>query len=249
MSENFSLKGKKILITGATSGLGRACALRCAAEGAQIVASGRNAEKLESLKAEIAEPSAHVFVRADLCKQDGLETLLSKCDALDGAVFAAGISLMKPIKFVSDEDISNVFNINMTSVIKSTRELLKRRKLSKGASVVFVSSTAGLVAKPAHSVYAITKAALIRFAQDMAVENSAMRIRFNSISLGMIETPMTKDFIEQDADLYHADLKRYLLGYGTPRQAADAVQFLLSAAADWITGTNLIVDGGYTCFK
>ena len=246
MDSVFSLNGKTILITGATSGIGKTCVVKFAQSGAKIFAVGRDAQKLEKLKSEVPNISV---VEADLSDINSYN-FISQIPEINGAFFCAGISIdEKPLKFLDDKTIIQTVNTNLLSNIMMTRELLKYRKLNRGGSIVYAASVSGMLGRPQSSIYGTTKAGLIYFVKNMAVELAPRKCRVNTISPGMVETPMTIDFIKNSPELYSTDLKKHPLGYGKPEYIANLVQFLLSDASSWITGTNIPIDGGFSCQK
>lgn len=246
MDAKFSLSGKNLFITGASSGIGRACAVDFSESGAKALLSGRDCGRLSETMA--STQNSEMFP-ANLGLDTDIKKLADALPALDGAVFCAGIDKRSLVKFLPDSDISEVLNTNLVSTLRLVRALTKSKKINKGASLVFIASIAGIIGDAGHSVYAISKAATICLARELAVELASRKIRVNSVSPGLVKTPMTHDFINGDADALAADSKKYLLGHGEASQIACAAHFLLSDAADWITGTNIVVDGGYSCWK
>ncbi len=248
MANAFSLSGKKILITGASSGIGLASAEMFSKDGASLVLNGRNRDRLNKILA-ICSKSADV-VSSDISALSGVQDLVNAVvSPLDGVFMCAGITINSLIKFSSESDIGKIFDTNCFSCIRLLRELLTAKKLSRGAAVVITASVAGMLASPARSLYGSSKAALIEFARNAAVELAPRNIRVNTISPGLVNTPMTTEFVNSEPELCEADRRKYLLGYGEPSDVAYAAQYLLSDASRWITGINLIVDGGYTCHK
>jgi len=248
MEDVFSLKGKTILITGATSGIGRACAVDFAANGARIIAVGRNQVKLDNLKAEIGE-NGHVFRPVNFSAFDSYK-FISDIPAVDGAFLCAGIaSDGMPLKFITDDLISEIVQVNLVANILMTREMIKYRKINRGGSLVYTASISGVIGNAKSSIYATTKAGLIAFSKYAAVELAPRKCRVNAISPGVVETPMVEDFIKNEPELCALDTKKYLLGYGKTGDIVSLVRFLMSDASSWITGTNIVVDGGYSCQK
>ena len=248
MEDIFSLNGKTILITGATSGIGRACAANFAANGARILAVGRSQSKLDSLKAELGE-GGHVFISADLSAFDSYK-FIADIPVFDGAFLCAGIAADgMPLKFIADDIITQTMQVNLLSNILMTREIIKRRKINRGGSLVYAASVAGMVGNAQSSIYAAAKAGLIAFAKYIAVELAPRKCRVNTISPGLVETPMVEDFINNKPELCALDAKKYLLGYGKTGDIVPLVRYLLSDASAWTTGANIVIDGGYTCQK
>lgn len=250
MKNPFSLENKTVLITGASSGIGRACAVECARAGASVTLTGRDESRLAGTLSEIRKISEaeHFCVPADLTDDADFEKLLAAVPApLDGVVHSAGISLLRPFPFTSPKNLEKILKLNTLVPLELTRQLLKRNSVKNGASVVFVSSVAGTqIACVGQTAYAASKAALCGAAKAMALELAYQKIRVNCICPGGIETPihelngLSEEQLVEDRKLYP------LARYGTPEEVAYAAIYLLSDAAAWITGTQLVIDGGYT---
>jgi NAD(P)-dependent dehydrogenase (short-subunit alcohol dehydrogenase family) len=241
----FSLSGKKILITGASSGIGRSCAIECSKQGAALIITGRNSERLEETMAMLSG-DGHLFKALDLNDGDATSGFISEISNLDGVVYCAGIQKTCPSKLIQRADIEEVFETNFFSIASMNSLLLKKKKLNKGASIVFISSTAaGVVAESGNAIYSASKGAITSFAKVLALELSNQKIRVNCILPAMIKTPLLET-ISVDKEQLALDEKRYPFGYGSPEDVAYAVIYLLSDAAKWITGTNLLLDGGLT---
>lgn len=246
----FNLEGKTILVTGASSGIGKATAIECARLGANVVITARNQERLQEVfnLLDTSLEQNHAMLLADLSSNEGIETVVSSCPVLDGVASNAGFGhVPAPIKFMKDEAMQKVLDFNVLSHVKLARNLFRKKKLNFGASYVFTSSVGGLnFFAVGNSSYGMSKAAINSFSKYCAVEFSARSIRCNTVCPGMINTPMTiPTGAVSDAD-YSLDIeKHYLLGrYGEPVEVARAIVFLLSDASSFITGTSLIVDGG-----
>ncbi len=254
MYNPYSLENKTILITGASSGIGKATALECAKLGASLVVTARNKERLQTVlgKLDRSKAQEHQMVLADIATDEGLNTLISSLPALDGVSSNAGIIVVNaPIKFLKDDVMENVYNVNTMSHVKLARNLYKKKILKKNASYVFTVSVGGVTAfNVGNSAYGMAKAALNSFMKFCAVDFSTRGIRCNSVCPGMIETPMTDTnglFTEDD---YQKDMEHYLLKrYGKPEEVAWTTAFLLSDASSFITGVPLLVDGGASIVK
>lgn len=242
LSNPFSLESKTVLITGASSGIGRATAIECAKIGARCVITGRNQERLQQTFEQL-EGQGHVQIIADLASQEGIQTLAEQVPQLDGLVNNAGINLMKPISFIKEDDLEKIYTTNTFAPILLTKFLLKKKKLNAGASIVFISSSAAMGSGIGNAVYGTSKAAIMSFSKYCARE-LAPKIRSNSIHPGMVETELIQGREFSDADM-EADRQKYLLKrYGKPEEIAYAVIYLLSDASAWITGHALVIDGG-----
>ncbi len=248
MANAFSLSEKKILITGASSGIGLASADLFSKSGASLFLNGRNQNRLKAAAAMCSGPA--LALPSDISNLTGVRELVDSIDSpLDGIFMCAGITINSLIKFSNESDIEKIFDTNCFSAMRILRELITAKKLKRGASIVITASVAGVLANPGHFLYGSSKAALIEFAKEAAVELAPRKIRVNTISPGLVDTPMTAEFINSEPELCAADKRKYLLGYGEACDVAYAAQYLLSDASRWVTGTNLIIDGGYTCHK
>lgn len=246
MQNPFSLEGKTILITGASSGIGKAVAQECAAAGATCIITARNQERLsETLNSLQGE--GHNLMLADLSNPEDIETIVEQLPKLDGIVSCAGIVETKMLKFTEEEDLLRLFNTNAFSSIRLIRSLTQQKKLKKEASIVIISSISGVkCGYLGGSIYGATKGALEGFAKATALELAPQKIRVNTITPGMVETSLLKDS-EIDSDLLEADKLKYpLKRYGRPEEIGYSAVFLLSDSTKWMTGTSLLIDGGYT---
>ncbi len=250
MYNPYSLEGKTILVSGASSGIGKAIALECARLGASLVITGRNELRLKETfeELELSSLQHHQMVVADLTTGAGIELLLSLNIAFDGVSSNAGIVTgNKPIKFIEEDDLLNVINTNTVSHIKLAKMLFKKKLLNKGASYVFTASIGGTVSHgPGNAIYGVSKSAIDSFMKYAAIEFAVRGIRCNSVCPGMIETPMINLDALTDEDKVK-DIEKYLLKrYGKPEEVAHLHAFLLSDASSYITGDSIIIDGGYT---
>ena len=246
MNTPFSIEGKTIIVSGATSGIGRATAITCAGLGAKVVAVGRNQERLDSLMLEL-EGDGHLAINADLTDEAQVQALLESVPAVDGVACCAGVAEMKPFAFVTEEDVERVFKVNCFAPVMLVNKLLKAKKLNKGGSVVFVSSVDGpKIVHAGNSVYSGSKSALVGLARNMAIDLASKKIRVNCVLPGTTDTPMirtenvTEEMLAETAKAF--PLKRF----AQPEEIANAIVFLLSDGASFITGTELTVDGGYS---
>lgn len=239
-----SLTGKHILVTGASSGMGKVFARMIAAEGAVVSLLARNEERLTQTLNSLNGEGHKVFV-CDLTDDEQIKKVATELNPIDGAVFCAGINDYVPLKFVSQSKIEPIFKTNFYSQVILTQSLVKKKQINKGASLVFISSLSSKLGVPGTLLYASSKAALDSAVRVMAAEMAPQGIRVNSICPGIVKTEMLsgtniseEQFVEQE--------KEYPLGLGTPEDVGYAVLFHLSDGSRWLTGQNMIIDGGYS---
>ena len=240
----FSLEGKRILVTGASSGIGKAIAIECSRLGANVIVSGRNEERLAQTLSKL-EGEGHKIIKADLTVKNETDELVANVDLLDGCVLCLGITHLSPFKFATREKLDEVFNANFFAPIELLRLLVKHNHLNKGSSVVCLSSVGGnFSCENGLGMYGSTKAALSSMMKFAARELSPKKIRVNSLCPGMTQTAMAEPGIVTSEQL-RADMERYpLKRYGEPRDIALAAVYFLSEASSWITGTDFLIDGG-----
>lgn len=246
MYNPYSLEGKIILITGASSGIGRAVAVECSKLGAKVIITARNNERLKETY-RMLEGDGHLLFTCDLSNPDAIVQLVSEIPIINGMVCNAGTNKMIPISFMKYENIQEILTVNTVAPMLLLKEVCKKKKLSKGASVVFTSSMAGVgAAATGNGVYTASKGAISSFLKVAALELAPRKVRVNAVCPGMTRTPMIYDDNVQDEEL-KKDMERYPLGrYGEPQDIAWAMIYLLSDASTWVTGTNLVIDGGLT---
>ncbi len=242
----FSLQDKTILVTGASSGIGQETALTCARMGASVVITGRNADRLQSTYDQL-ECATKAQVVADMTVTDDVEALVSALPPLDGAVLCAGNSMTLPMQFGTREKYDDMFNVNFFAPIELLRLIYKKKVLQKGASVVLIASIGGTHSfMPGNGVYGASKAALNSAMKYAAREYASRKIRVNSICPGMVDTPLIHRGTITEEQLAE-DAKRYPLGrYGRPEDIANGAVYLLSDASSWLTGHDLVIDGGFS---
>lgn len=245
MYNPFSLEGKTILITGASSGIGRATAIECSKLGARCVITGRNAERLQETL-EMMDGSNHVQIVANLTNAESMEQLVAELPELDGLVNNAGIGYNKPIAFIKQSDLDAMFDTNTFAPVMLTKLIAKKKKLNKGASIVFTSSIAAMRETMGNAVYSMTKSAITSFAKTCALELGDKGIRVNSVHPGMVETKLIHDGAVSEVDLQNDMQNNYpLKRYGRPDEIAWAIIYLLSDATAWVTGSQIVIDGGF----
>ena len=248
MYSPFSLLGKRILVTGASSGIGRAIAIECSRMGANVILTARNEERLNETLQQMDNIQLHQIIVADLSNMDDIKSLVDFIEnPLDGIVQCAGFTVPKPFQFVNQKDIDSIMAVNFMAPAILSQMLLKKKMLNKGASIVFISSISGVwVSYVGSSLYSASKGAVNGLVKGMAIELAAKSIRVNCVNPGMVETNILEKGIISDEQL-HNDMQLYpLKRHGKPEEIAYAVIYLLSDASAWVTGTNLLIDGGYT---
>lgn len=239
----FSLENKKILVTGASSGIGQTTAIECSKLGAKVVITGRNPERLQETFDKL-EGQGHIQIIADLNTEEDIEKLVSECPNLDGLVNNAGRGKSKPVNFIKLEDLEDVYKTNLFGVALLTKMLLKKKKLGKGSSIVFTSSISSKMTAAGLAIYASSKAAVSAYMRTCAIELGAKGIRANAVLPGMVETKLINSGTYTDEDKLN-DLNLYPLGrYGVPTDVAFAIIYLLSDASAWVTGSEFVIDGG-----
>ena len=246
MYNPFSLEGKTILITGASSGIGANTAIECSRMGATVIITGRNEARLgETLNClDSSFGAKHQMIVADLTNESNLMSLVEQIDSIDGLVNNAGVNRVKPVAFIKQEDFDFVFQSNTWVAVNLTRMLCKKKKLNKNGSVVFTSSVSAFFNAPGRALYAGSKAALTSFMRSFAIELADKGIRANAVHPGMVETKMIKENLTEEE--LQNNLKEYPLSrFGKPTDVAFAIIYLLSDASSWVTGSSMIVDGGF----
>lgn len=245
------LKHKRIIVTGASSGIGKVIAILFSQLGAQIVITGRNTERLDNTFSQLSN-SNHLAITSSLSDPISIEELIKstyqKIGPLDALVHCAGIQKTLPIQSIKEEQFDDIFNSNVKSaqfLLKSFRK--KGRYNINGSSIVFLSSVAAQCGEPAISTYSASKAALEGLSKSAAIELARQSIRVNCIAPGHVETEMSKEFSKQlTKEQYEHILSKHPLGLGKPEDVANAAAFLVSNLSSWITGTTMKVDGGYS---
>jgi NAD(P)-dependent dehydrogenase (short-subunit alcohol dehydrogenase family) len=253
MNNPFTLQDKVVIVTGASSGIGAQCAIDCSKMGAKVALIGRNVERLQATLSQCENPSQHLIVPLDLSASDGMKDavkdIVAKLGKINGVVNCAGISSVTPLKLVNDELLTQFFRSNVFSAINLSKEVAKISNCDKvnGCSIILFASIMGCVGEKGKTLYSATKGALIAAARSMACELAKNNIRVNVVSPGAIVTPINaKQSYMTDPDERKFLEDKHLLGLGKTTDISNACIYLLSDAARWITGHNLIVDGGYT---
>lgn len=246
MYNPFSLEGKTILVTGVASGMGKATAIACSKMGATIVGADYNADGMAETMTML-EGIGHLSYPINLADEASWGTLIEGSPVLDGIANCAGIANMNPFKFISREEIDKVFNINFVGPVLLTKSLLKAKKLNKGGSVVFVASMDGpRIVHVGNSVYSAGKSALVGMARNMAVDLAPKKIRVNCILPGTTDTPLIRTDNVTEESLAEVANTIPMKRFGTPEEMACGIIYLLSDASGYVTGTEIVIDGGYT---
>jgi len=239
----FSLAGRTILITGASSGIGEATARLCAAMGARILACGRDHERLARVVAGLAGAD-HQAIIGDLTDPAVRQALVDAAPSLDGCVFSAGAAQLAPMRMVTQRHLDQLFAVNYDAPVLLTQALLARRKVAANASLVYVTAVAEHVAPHATGIYSGAKAALTATVRTIAVEHAKQGVRANCVSPGYVATPMLDGLQNVMSTGDKAALAP--LGMIEPADVAGAIAWLLAPASRWVSRTSLVIDSGLT---
>lgn len=242
----FSLAGKTIFITGASSGIGRCAAIECSKFGAKVIITARNENRLRETL-QLLEGEGHKMMICDLSDSLQIESMVNELPEVQGVINNAGYTKILPIPFIDEDSLMEILSVDTVAPILVLKNLIKKKKLKSGTSVVFSSSMAGLGKVTfGNNMYAAAKGAISAFVKGAAFELASKGIRINAVCPGMVDTnimssgTVTEEQLEADKQTY--PLKRY----GRPEEIAWAMVYLLSDASAWITGTNLVIDGGFS---
>lgn len=241
----FSLDGKTVLVTGASSGIGRGIAIICSKMGAKVVVNGRNEQKLQETLS-LMDGNGHIMLSGDLTNHEATIFLVNKLPKLDGIVHCAGIVQRTLAKQVMESDIDTIMNINFKAPVLLQSLVLQKKIINKGASVVFIASLGADSPNIGNGLYSASKGAMISYANCLMSELAPRKIRVNCISPAMVWTDLAFDNFVTEEDL-KADEQRYpLKRYGKPEDIAYLTVYLLSDASSWMTGNNIKITGGIT---
>lgn len=245
MNDIFGLAGKTILVTGASSGIGRSMAIECSRKGAAICLAGRNGERLQETLSMLSG-EGHTIFQADLNDDDAMQSFAESLPVLDGVVLNAGMVKTVPVRFIKREDLDYMFNVNIQASIMLVQRILKQKKVKDGGSICFVSSVATQKVTLGNSMYAATKGAVNSFTKALAFELAAKKIRVNAILPGFVETGILGDSAIGEEQLAKHQ-NNYPIGrFGKPEDIAYLSVYLLSDASQWMTGSLLTIDGGFS---
>ena len=247
MYNPYSLVGKTILVTGASSGIGRAAAVECSKMGATVIAVARNEQRLQETRG-LMESGNHSYIVCDLTDMESVDKMIAEIHSIDGLVNNAGIGIVKPLKFINETDFTTLLKADTIAPIILLQKMIKKKKINKGGSVVFTSSMAALGGVTnGNSMCVACKGAISSFVLNAALELGPQNIRVNAVCPAMINTPLVHDGdTENEEHLKEMEKEYPLRKFGEPEDVAWAMIYLLSDAARWITGTNMVVDGGFS---
>lgn len=237
----FSLQGKTVLVTGASSGLGRQIAISCARRGAHVVITGRDANRLQATFDQLPGTD-HLQILAEQTSTVDRSTLAKAMPTLDGVVHCAGKQMLSPIHLLSEGLMKQMFEINFLAPVMLTQQLFQAKKIAPGGSLIFMLSTSAHIGTPAVGPYSGLKSGLLGIIRCMAMEQGKHRIRVNGISPSVVPTAMWGE--DKESTALQAQRTRHPLGLGTPEDVANAAIYLLADASRWVTGTTLVMDGG-----
>lgn len=247
----FSLKNKIILITGASSGIGRSCSVECSRSGADLILVGRNHEELMKTVSMLNPETKVETITEDITQSENLEGIIadkvSILGKISGFIHCAGIEKTLPLKKHNTQLYQDIFAVNVIAGLEIAKILSLKKYKDETSSFVFISSVAGMVGEAGKAAYSASKGAVISGARSLAMELSRSNIRVNSISPAMVNTPILEKMFEDIGEEASSEIiKKHPLGIGDPKDVANACIFLLSDASRWVTGTNLVIDGGYS---
>ena len=249
MYNPFSLVGKTILVTGASSGIGKAIAIEISKMGANVIITGRNKERLAETYNDLFGTN-HLFYISDLSKIDSIKKLVDFCPILDGCVHAAGIAKLVMVQFIKEDVINDIFTTNTYAPMLLTSFLMRKKKVNKGGSIVFISAVSGVyMSSVGESLYSATKGAIHGFVKGIALDLAPRQIRVNSVNPGLVPTNIlnvAKDMFSEEEILKRRITQYPLKRFGKPEEIAYGVIYLLSDASQWITGSSRVIDGGLT---
>jgi NAD(P)-dependent dehydrogenase (short-subunit alcohol dehydrogenase family) len=251
LQDPFLLNGRHILITGASSGIGKACSVLFASRGASLCLLARDQGRLQETLSLTSDPQNHSSVSVDLTDyklvEDAVRSIVKEKGPISGIVNCAGISTTLPLNATTIEKMEHFIRTNVIGPISLTKQVLKPGNFApEGGSIVFLSSVMGVTGEKGKTLYSLTKGALISSVRSLAIELASKKIRVNAVSPGVVNSPMSRNAVySRDDEALDKIRLLHPLGLGEPDDVANACMFLISDASKWITGTNVIVDGGY----
>lgn len=239
----FTLEGKTILVTGASSGIGRGIAIACSKMGATVIINGRNEQRLAETMTEM-QGEENLSLAADLSDSNSLTGMVSRLPKLDGIVHCAGIGQRVLCKQLQEADLDTMMDVNFKAPVMLQTEILKQKKINKGASIVFIASIASDSPSIGNAIYSASKGAIISYANCLALELAPRQIRVNCILPAMIWTDLILKGGITEEELKEDEKKYPLKRYGKPEDIANLSIYLLSNAAAWMTGSSIKITGG-----
>lgn len=251
MHNPMALDGRTVLVTGASSGLGRAISILISRLGGRAVLVARNAERLEETRS-LMQAGEHRIEQFDLTELDGIsrwmKQLASEVGPLDGLVHCAGLHVTLPLRVLKPSRLEELMKVNVSAAMALTKGFRQRGVRAEQGSVVYLASVAALAGSPGNAGYSATKGALVSMCRSLAVELAPERIRVNCLAPGWVPTELAAKAEEKFDDRQLQTISEmHPLGLGRPDDVANAAAFLLAETGRWITGQTLVVDGGYTC--
>lgn len=240
----FSLEGKTILVTGASSGIGQTTAIECSKMGAKVIITARNEERLKETISKM-EGDCHSYIVADLSSEENILSLVEQLPVINGCVNNAGYNVVQLVPFIKYDSLEQIMDVNLLAPIYLTHCLVKKKKISKDSSIVFTSSIGKFIVAPGNSMYSATKGGLSAFMKNAALDLASKKIRCNAVLPGMVETPLKEGKSTITEEQWEANRQLYpLKRFGSPEDIAFAIIYLLSDASAWVTGSELVIDGG-----
>lgn len=245
MHNPFSLENKTLLVTGASSGIGKGIAIECSKLGARVIITSRSKEKLEQTL-KIMDGEGHQIIVADITKKEDIENLVSNLPKLDGLVHNAGINSKRELcSYITTENYNKTISINLEAPMMLQKSILEKKLMKKDSSIVFIASRAPYAPVFGNAVYSASKGALIAYAKVLALELAPRKIRVNSICPAMVWTDLILSESSISKEEYEDSQKKYpLKRYGTPEDIAYLTIYLLSNASSWMTGSCIDITGG-----
>jgi len=246
----YSLSGKTIVVAGASSGIGKECAITCSKLGARVVILGRNQERLESTFSNLAG-DGHGMYSCDVTKFSGLpdlfDIILEMHGKISGLILSAGIEMTKAIRMTSIDDWQKIMDVNVFSSFEFARLFSQQKFSDTSLSIIFIASVTSIVGSISRTAYSASKGALVSGCRSLALELAPRGKRVNCVSPGVVRTEMIDEFFSRLSEEEVEKISdQHPLGIGNPMDVAYACAYLLSDASRWITGSNLIIDGGYS---
>lgn len=246
MKNPFSLVGKTILITGASSGIGRSTAIECSRLGARVIITGRNRERLEETLSQLVG-EGHLSFAIDLVDDTQMDDLVEQIPEIQGLVNNAGITETMLTQFIKRENVEKILSINTIAPILLTQKILKSKKIKRGGSIVFTCSVSGTcVCGGGNVLYSTSKGAVNGFVKNAALDLASKGIRVNEVCPGMINTHILDDGRISEEELKIEASKYPMKRFGNPEEVAYGIIYLLSDASSFVTGTGIVIDGGFT---